>query len=158
TIQHDVNLPERFNSYYVDQHGEKVLPVMLHRVVFGSIERFIGIITENFGGAFPTFLAPVQVNVLPVNGEVHGEYAKKIASIMGAEGIRVNVDDENEKLGYRLRQSIVKKIPFTLVIGDKEVANNEVTYRVYGQEKQVTVSFEEFKKMVHHSIDTYAKY
>ena len=158
TIQLDVNLPQRFNCYYIDQNGEKVMPVMLHRVVFGSIERFIGIITENFGGAFPTFLAPVQVNILPVNGEVHGEYAKKIATIMGEEGIRCSVDDENEKLGYRLRQSIVKKIPFTLVIGDKEVANNEVTYRVYGQEKQVTVSFEEFKKMVHHSIETYARY
>lgn len=158
TIQLDVNLPERFNCYYVDQNGEKVMPVMLHRVVFGSIERFIGIITENFGGAFPTFLAPVQVNLLPVNGEVHGEYAKKLCDILSSEGIRCEISGDNEKLGYRMRQSIVKKIPFTLVLGDKEMANNEVTYRVYGQEKQITVSFEEFKKMVHHSIETYARY
>jgi threonyl-tRNA synthetase len=158
TIQLDVNLPHRFNCYYIDQNGEKVMPVMLHRVVFGSIERFIGIITENFGGAFPTFLAPVQVNLLPVNGEVHGEYAKKLCDILSSEGIRCEISGDNEKLGYRMRQSIVKKIPFTLVLGDKEMANNEVTYRVYGQEKQITVSFEEFKKMVHHSIETYARY
>ena len=120
TIQLDVNLPERFNCYYVDQNGEKVMPVMLHRVVFGSIERFIGIITENFGGAFPTFLAPVQVNLLPVNGEVHGEYAKKLCDILSSEGIRCEISGDNEKLGYRMRQSIVKKIPFTLVLGDKD--------------------------------------
>ncbi|MCQ2799896.1 MAG: threonine--tRNA ligase [Bacilli bacterium] len=158
TIQLDVNLPQRFNCSYIDEKGEKVMPVMLHRVVFGSIERFIGIITENFGGAFPTFLAPVQVNILPVNVLAHGEYAKKLDEALKAEGIRSQLDDSNEKLGYRMRQSIVKKIPFTLVLGDKEAENGEVTYRVYGQEKNVTVSFEEFKKMLHHSIKTYARY
>lgn len=158
TIQLDVNLPQRFNCSYIDEHGEKVMPVMLHRVVFGSIERFIGIITENFGGAFPTFLAPTQVNLLPVNNDAHGEYAKKLNAVLASEGIRSVIDDSNEKLGYRMRQSIVKKIPFTLVLGDKEMANNQVTYRVYGQEKQVTVSFEEFKEMLHHSIKTYARY
>lgn len=158
TIQLDVNLPHRFGCTYVDQDGQKKEPVMLHRVVFGSVERFIGIITENYGGAFPTWLSPVQVNILPVNAKVHGDYAQKVNDILFSEGIRSEVDDSDEKLGYRLRNSQVRKIPFTLVVGEKEMANNEVTYRLFGSEKQTTVSLEDFKKRIHESIDKKLRY
>lgn len=158
TIQLDVNLPHRFECSYIDEKGEKVEPVMLHRVVYGSIERFIGILIEHYGGAFPTWLCPIQVSVLPVNGAVHGEYAKKVADTLHEAGIRVKLNDENEKLGYRLRNSVVKKIPFTLVIGDKEVENGTVTYRVYGKQEQTTVSLDEFKALVLKSIKDKARY
>lgn len=158
TIQLDVNLPHRFGCTYIDQDGQKKEPVMLHRVVFGSVERFIGIITENYGGAFPTWLAPIQVNILPVNSKVHGEYAHKINDLLFQEGIRSEVDDGDEKLGYRLRNGQMKKIPFTLVVGEKEMENNAVTYRVFGSEEQITVSFEDFKKRIHESIDKKLRY
>jgi threonyl-tRNA synthetase len=158
TIQLDVNLPHRFGCYYIDENGEKKEPYMLHRVVFGSVERFIGIITENYGGAFPTWLAPHQAVVLPVNNEVHAAYAKEVLDTLIKNDVRALEDDSNEKLGYRLRNSQVQKIPFTLVIGDKEVASRSVTYRVYGDEKQVTVPLEEFVKIIRKSIDTKARY
>jgi threonyl-tRNA synthetase len=158
TIQLDVNLPHRFGCFYIDEKGEKKEPVMLHRVVFGSVERFIGIITENYGGAFPTWLAPVQCNVLPVNGEVQGDYAKEVQALLIQNDVRCNLDDSNEKLGYRLRNSQVQKIPFTLVVGDKEKENRSVTYRVFGDEKQVSVSLEDFVKLIRKSIDTKARY
>jgi threonyl-tRNA synthetase len=158
TIQLDVNLPHRFGCFYIDEKGEKEEPVMLHRVVFGSVERFIGIITENYGGAFPTWLAPVQCNVLPVNGEVQGDYAKEVQALLIQNDVRCNLDDSNEKLGYRLRNSQVQKIPFTLVVGDKEKENRSVTYRVFGDEKQVSVSLEDFVKLIRKSIDTKARY
>ncbi len=158
TIQLDVNLPHRFGCTYVDQDGQKKEPVMLHRVVFGSVERFIGIITENYGGAFPTWLSPTQVNILPVNSKAHSEYAHKINDILLSENVRSVVDDGDEKLGYRLRNGQIKKIPFTLVVGEKESENNEVTYRVFGSDKQITVSFDEFKKIIHNSIDKKLRY
>jgi threonyl-tRNA synthetase len=133
-------------------------PYMLHRVVFGSVERFIGIIIENYGGAFPTWLAPVQCNVLPVNGDVHGAYAKEVQAALIKADVRCNLDDSNEKLGYRLRNSQVQKIPFTLVVGDKEAADKLVTYRVFGDEKQVTVSLADFIALIRKSIDTKARY
>ena len=158
TIQLDVNLPHRFGCTYVDENGEKVEPVMLHRVVFGSIERFIGILIEHYGGAFPTWLAPVQCRVLPVNAEAHGEYAKKVEEALKEANVRVEVDDDNEKLGYRLRKAQVEKVPFTLVIGENECKDGTVTYRVYGDQKQVTVSLEEFIKLIRGSIDSKARY
>jgi threonyl-tRNA synthetase len=158
TIQLDVNLPHRFGCFYIDEKGEKVEPVMLHRVVFGSVERFIGIITENYGGAFPTWLAPVQCNVLPVNSDVHGDYAKEVQAILTKGDVRCKLDDSNEKLGYRLRNSQVNKIPFTLVVGDKEKENRTVTYRVFGDEKQVTIPLEDFVKLIRKSIDDKARY
>ncbi|MCQ2742203.1 MAG: threonine--tRNA ligase [Bacilli bacterium] len=158
TIQLDVNLPARFNCFYIDEKGEKVEPVMLHRVVLGSIERFIGIIIENYGGAFPTWLAPVQCNALPVVGDKHGEYAKEVYDLLDANKVRAKVDDSNEKLGYRLRNSVVQKIPFTLVIGDKEVETRSVTYRIYGSDKQVNVPLDEFVKIIRKSIDDKARY
>lgn len=158
TIQLDVNLPHRFHCAYIDENGEKVEPVMLHRVVFGSIERFLGILIENYGGAFPTWLAPVQVALLPVNAEVHGAYAEKVKAALEERRVRVELSDANEKLGYRLRQAQVNKVPFTLVLGDKEQEGGLVTYRVYGQKEQVTVSLDEFLALIEHSIAKKLRY
>ena len=158
TIQLDVNLPHRFGCTYIDENGEKVEPVMLHRVVFGSVERFLGILIENYGGAFPTWLAPTQVEILPVNTEVHGAYAKDVERVLKEAGVRVEMDDANEKLGYRLRNAQVNKVPFTLVLGDKEAETRSVTYRVYGQKEQVTVSLEEFKAKILDSIARKLRY
>ena len=158
TIQLDVSRPHRFGCTYIDENGEKVEPVMLHRVVFGSVERFLGILIENYGGAFPTWLAPTQVEILPVNTEVHGAYAKDVERVLKEAGVRVEVDDANEKLGYRLRNAQVNKVPFTLVLGDKEAETRSVTYRVYGQKEQVTVSLEEFKAKILDSIARKLRY
>ncbi|MCI7058483.1 MAG: threonine--tRNA ligase [Mollicutes bacterium] len=158
TIQLDVNLPHRFGCYYIDENGNKVEPVMLHRVVFGSIERFIGILIENYGGAFPTWLSPVQVKLLPVNPSIQGEYAKKAEEVLKQNGVRVELDDSNEKLGYRLRNAQVEKVPFTLVLGDKEVEDNSVTYRVFGEQKQVTVSLDKFVELILDSIKNKKRY
>ena len=152
TIQLDMNLPERFDCFYIDKDGEKKRPIMLHRACFGSIERFIGVITEHFAGAFPTWMAPVQVILLPVNNEFHLSYTDEIYNKMKDLGIRVEKDDANEKLGYRLRSTQLRKIPYTLVIGDNERDNKTVTYRKYGQKEQVTVSLEEFIKLLQEEI------
>ena len=152
TIQLDMNLPERFDCFYIDKDGEKKRPIMLHRACFGSIERFIGVITEHFAGAFPTWMAPVQVILLPVNNEFHLSYTDEIYNKMKNLGIRVEKDDANEKLGYRLRSTQLRKIPYTLVIGDNERDNKTVTYRKYGQKEQVTVSLEEFIKLLQEEI------
>ena len=152
TIQLDVNLPHRFGCTYIDENGEKVEPVMLHRVVFGSIERFIGILIENYGGAFPTWLAPVQVKLLPVNLSKHLEYANEVKAALRELDVRVEVDDSNEKLGYKIRNAQVEKVPYSIVIGDKEVESRSLTYRVYGQKDQITVSLEEFEKLIQERI------
>lgn len=148
TIQLDMQLPGRFDCTYIDENGQKVTPVMIHRACFGSLERFIGIIIENYAGAFPTWLAPVQVNLLPVVGDIHSAYAKEVKSILEEKGLRVNIDDRNEKLGYRLRESQIQKIPYTLVIGDNEMNTKSVTYRKYGSKEQITVSLDEFISMI----------
>ncbi len=158
TIQLDVNLPHRFGLSYVDEKGEKVEPVMLHRVVFGSVERFIGVLIENYGGAFPTWLAPVQVAVLPVNDAAHGAYADKVMKELRDAKFRAELFPAEEKLGYRLRQAQVNKIPYTLVLGEKEAAENSVTYRVYGDPKQITVSLDEFKALLAKAIAEKARF
>ncbi len=152
TIQLDMNLPERFDLTYIDENNQKVRPIMLHRALFGSIERFIGIITEHFAGAFPTWLAPVQVDILPVNNLYHLEYARELVNIFEDQDIRTKLDDREEKLGYRLREAQVSKIPYSLVIGDNEVANKTVTYRRYGEKDQYTVSLNEFLDLIHDEI------
>jgi len=139
TIQLDMNLPERFDITYIDQKGEKVRPIMLHRALFGSIERFIGILIEHYGGAFPTWLSPIQVNIIPVNNGIHLAHAEQIANRLKAEGVRAQVDASEEKVGFRLRNSQMRKIPYTIVIGDNEMRDGTVTYRVYGSEEQTTV-------------------
>ena len=156
TIQLDMNLPERFDCTYINSKGEKERPIMLHRAILGSFERFIGIITENFAGAFPTWCAPLQVNVLPVNDEIHSEYANQVVNTLRKHKIRVELDPASEKLGYRMRNAQIKKIPYTLVIGDKEKENNAVTYRKYGSKDQITVSLDEFIKLIENEIETKA--
>ena len=153
TIQLDMNLPERFDLTYINENKEKVRPVMLHRVIFGSVERFIGILIEHFGGKFPTWLAPVQVEVLPVNNAYHLEYATKINDELQALGFRSKLDARNEKLGYRLREAQMKKVPIQLVLGDGERDNNTVTIRRQGQKESVTVSFEEFVAMLRKEVE-----
>ncbi|MFA7111315.1 MAG: threonine--tRNA ligase [Bacilli bacterium] len=153
TIQLDMNLPERFNCTYIDKDGTKKRPIMLHRAMLGSFERFIGIITENFAGAFPCWCAPVQVKVLPVNNNIHDEFAKKLVATLKEHKFRVELDDSDEKLGYRMRNAQMKKIPYTLVIGDKEVENNSVTYRRFNDEKQISVSIDEFIKLLSKEVE-----
>ncbi|HPJ85633.1 MAG TPA: threonine--tRNA ligase [Bacillota bacterium] len=153
TIQLDMNLPERFDLTYIDQNGEKKRPVMLHRALFGSIERFIGILIEHYAGAFPTWLAPVQVKIIPVNLNFHLEKANELAVMMQNAGIRVETDLRDEKLGYKIREAQTKKIPYQLVIGDKEVSSDEVTYRKYGSQDQVTIGVDEFISLIKEDIE-----
>ncbi len=148
TIQLDMNLPHRFEVSYIDENGEKVEPIMLHRACLGSIERFIGILIEHYAGAFPLWLAPLQINILPVNNNFHLDYANKLCQKLKDLGFRVKVDDSNEKLGYRMRNSQINKVPLTLVIGDNEVANNMVTYRRYSFKDQIQVSVDDFINMI----------
>ncbi len=144
TIQLDANLPERFDLTYIDKDGNKKRPIMLHRVIFGSIERFIGILIEHYAGAFPLWLAPTQVNIIPVNNEYHLEYAKGIETLLKQHNIRVEVDAREEKLGYRMRESQTMKIPYTLILGDKEVENQTISYRLFGQNDTTTLSQNDF--------------
>ena len=148
TIQLDMNLPERFDLTYIDSDGSKKRPVMLHRVIYGSIERFIGILIEHYAGAFPLWLAPVEINIIPVNNEHHLDYAKELQVKLDNAHIRVKVDDRDEKLGYKMRESQTKKIPLTIIIGDKEIENNTISYRKYGKTETTTVSVDEFIRLV----------
>jgi len=148
TIQLDMNLPERFDLTYIDDKGEKQRPVMLHRALYGSIERFIGILIEHYAGAFPTWMAPVQVKVIPVNNEYHLEYAEKFYNELKDLGIRVEMDSRDEKLGYKIREAQTKKIPYQIVIGDKEVESNEVNFRRYGEQDQEAIPKHDFIEMI----------
>ena len=153
TIQLDMNLPERFDITYVDKDGSKKRPIMLHRVIFGSIERFIGIITEHFAGHFPTWLAPVQVNIIPVNCEYHLEYAEKVKEALEQIGVRVEIDSRDEKLGYRMRESQLRKIPYNLVLGDQEKETETVNVRKFGQREEQKIKLEEFVQNIKKEID-----
>ena len=143
TIQLDFQMPERFDLTYIGEDGEKHRPVMLHRVIFGSIERFIGIITEHFAGAFPAWLAPVQVKVLPL-ADAHIEYAQKVKEELEKNNIRVELDDRSEKIGYKIREAQLQKVPYMLIIGDKEMQNNEVGVRSRKQGDMGARKLEEF--------------
>lgn len=148
TVQLDMQLPGRFNCTYIAEDGTKKTPVMIHRACFGSLERFIGIITENYAGLFPVWLTPVQAKIIPVNLEYHKEYCEKLREIFDNANIRYEVDYRDEKLGYKIRESQTQKIPYTLVIGDNEVKNNTVTYRKHGSMEQITVSISEFVALI----------
>ena len=143
TIQLDMNLPERFNVEYIGEDGQKHRTIMIHRACFGSMERFIGILTEHYAGAFPTWMAPVQVKILPIS-EKHVEYANQLAKQMRHDYVRVEVDDRNEKIGYKIRQAQMEKVPYMLVVGDKEMEDNSVNVRKHGGDELGTVSFDEF--------------
>lgn len=153
TIQLDMNLPERFDITYVDENGDKKRPIMLHRAIFGSIERFIGILIEHFGGAFPVWMAPKQVEIIPVNTEFHLDYAHQVKARLEQEGIRVAVDGRNEKLGYRLREAQKAKTPLQLIIGDKEIEANTVNLRRYGEREQNPYDLEDFVSLVKEEIN-----
>ena len=153
TIQLDMNLPERFDLTYIDKDGSKKRPVMLHRVIYGSIERFIGILIEHYAGVFPTWLAPVQVNIIPVNNEYHLDYSKELNQWLSTNKIRVELDSRDEKLSYRMRESQVKKIPYTLIIGDKEKDEQMISFRRFGQTSTQTVTKEEFINMINKEIE-----
>ncbi|WP_027090517.1 threonine--tRNA ligase [Thomasclavelia saccharogumia] len=153
TIQLDMNLPERFDITYIDDKGEKVRPIMIHRVIFGSIERFIGILIEHFAGVFPLWLAPVQIKVLPVNNEYHLEYAKEVTELLQNEGFKVEMDAREEKLGYRIREGQMEKVPYLLVLGNNERDEKTVTYRKHGEQVQTTVPFAEFVTMLNKQIE-----
>ena len=143
TIQLDFQLPERFELEYTGADGEKHRPVMIHRVVFGSIERFIGVITEHFAGAFPTWLAPKQVVILPITDRAK-EYGEQILSRLNALGIRADIDNRNEKIGYKLREHKLMKVPYALVIGDKEVADGSITVNSYKKGDLGTKALDDF--------------
>lgn len=145
TCQLDFCLPAKFDLKYVDKDGVKKTPVVLHRAILGSLDRFMAYILEETKGALPTWLSPVQVNIIPVNPEIHKEYAEKILNELKELNIRAELDDRNEKLGYRMRESQTKKIPYSLIIGDKESDECLVSYRKYGSKDTTTISKDEFK-------------
>jgi threonyl-tRNA synthetase len=154
TVQLDMNLPDRFDISYVDEQGSRVQPVLLHRVIFGSVERFIGILIEHFAGAFPLWLAPVQVKIIPVNAKYHSDYSYEVKAMLQKKGIRVEVDDRNEKLGYRLREAQTSKVAIQLIIGDKEVENKSVNLRRYGSQSQHSLSIHAFIELILDEIES----
>ena len=157
TIQLDFMLPERFGLTYVGQDGKEHQPVMIHRGVVGTMERFIAYLTEIYKGAFPTWLAPEQVHIIPVNEDAHGEYADELAKKMKAANIRVVVDHRNEKMGYKIRESQTQKVPYTIVVGDDEKANNGVSVRKYGEKEQNEMSQDAFMNEILADIASYSR-
>lgn len=153
TIQLDFQLPERFELEYVGADGEKHRPIMIHRVVFGSIERFIGILIENFAGAFPTWLAPVQVKLLPI-ADRHLDYISEIKAALDAKGIRCELDDRSEKIGYKIREAQLKKIPYMVIAGDKDIENNTVSIRSRKDGDIGSMSLDEFIAKITEEIET----
>lgn len=156
TCQLDFCLPAKFDLKYVDKDGEKKTPVVLHRAILGSLDRFMAYILEETKGTLPTWLAPTQVKVIPVNPELHSEYGEEITKLLEANNIRVELDNRNEKLGYRLREAQTEKIPYTLILGDQEKENSTISYRLFGQKDTTTVSKEEFVNLIKEEIDTKA--
>ena len=144
TVQLDFLLPERFDLTYVGEDGKQHRPVVIHRGVVSTMERFVAFLIEEYKGAFPTWLAPVQVQVIPVSPDVHFDYAKKIHDQLKAKGFRVEIDDRNEKMGYKIREAQMQKIPYMLVVGDQEVTDEAVNVRKYGEQKSETVPFVDF--------------
>ena len=151
TIQLDMLMPERFDLTYVGEDGQRHRPVMIHRVAFGSMERFIGILIEHYAGAFPVWIAPLQVKILPITDR-NMEYAQTLASKLREADIRVEVDERSEKIGYKIREAQMEKVPYMLVLGDKEAESGMVAVRVRGQGDVGTMSFDAFEKMVHDAI------
>ena len=155
TCQIDFCLPMKFGLTYIDSDGSKKTPVVLHRAVFGSLDRTIAYYLEETKGILPTWLAPVQVQVMPVNSEYQGEYAKDVYNLLRDNDIRVELDDRNEKLGYRLRESQIRKIPYTLILGDQEKESKSISYRLFGDKETTTISQEEFIKLIKDEINSH---
>lgn len=152
TCQLDFLLPERFDLNYINEKGEKVRPVVIHRAILGTIDRFMALMIEEFKGAFPAWLAPLQVNIIPVSNEHHLEYSNIVKEKLLEANFRVNVDARDEKLGYRMRESQTKKIPYSLIIGDQERDNNQVSYRKYGETNTTTLSIDEFIDLLNEDV------
>ena len=148
TVQLDFAMPKRFGLFYIDENGEKQTPVMVHRAVLGSYERFLVLLLEQFKGVFPVWLSPIQVNIVPVNMKYHDEYCQKLKQLLLDEDIRVEYDNSKEQMGKKIRQSNVMKNPYTLIIGDNERNNNLVSYRKYGSEETYSMSIDEFINLI----------
>ncbi|BAR84462.1 MULTISPECIES: threonine--tRNA ligase [Bacillus cereus group] len=152
TIQLDFQMPEKFDLNYIDENNEKKRPVVIHRAVLGSLDRFLAILIEHFGGAFPAWVAPVQVKVIPVSNAVHEQYANEIALKLAQAGVRVEQDARDEKLGYKIREAQMQKVPYVLVIGDKEMENVAVNVRKYGEEKSEVIALDVFVATIEEEI------
>lgn len=152
TVQLDVLLPERFDLSYIGEDGKEHRPVVIHRGVVSTMERFVAFLIEEYKGAFPTWLAPVQVKVIPVSPQIHLDYAKEVADKLRRQGVRIEVDERDEKIGYKIREAQTQKIPFMLVLGDKEIENNAVNVRRYGEQKSETISYEDFENLIQKEI------
>ncbi|MBR7794762.1 threonine--tRNA ligase [Agaribacter marinus] len=149
TIQLDFQMPDKFDLSYISENNEKVRPVVIHRAIFGSLDRFFGILIEHFAGAFPIWLAPIQTQIIPVS-KVHADYCFHVQAKLKELGIRVKIDDRNEKLGYKIREAQLKKIPYMLVLGDKEIENKTVNVRAYGKQQSESMDVDKFiEKMIH---------
>ena len=153
TCQLDFLLPRRFDLSYIDKDGSKKTPVVIHRAIFGTFDRFTAFLMEETKGAFPLWLCPTEVNIIPVNNDYHLEYAKEVYKDLDDMNIRVNLDDRNEKLSYKMRESQTKKNPITLILGDKEVENNTISYRKFGSAETYTLPKSDFYKLVKETID-----
>ncbi|MCX5773537.1 MAG: His/Gly/Thr/Pro-type tRNA ligase C-terminal domain-containing protein [Fusobacteria bacterium] len=153
TIQLDLNLPERFDLYYIGADGEKHRPIMIHRVVYGSIERFIGILIEHYAGLFPLWLAPVQINVSTVSEEQH-PYAKEVIAYLESQELRVKADLRNEKLGLKIRESNMSKTPIQIILGKTEMEEKKLTVRRHGSQANTVVSFDEFMASIQEELKT----
>ena len=153
TCQLDFLLPRRFDLSYIDNNGEKQIPVVIHRAIFGTFDRFTAFLIEETKGVFPTWLSPVQVCVIPVNSEFQGEYGQEITKMLKEAGIRVELDDRNEKLGYRLREAQTNKVPYTLILGDQEKENQTISYRLHGEQKTTTIAKADFLKLIKEEIN-----
>ena len=148
-----MQLPGRFNCTYIAEDGSKKTPVMIHRACFGSLERFIGILIENYAGVFPLWLAPRQISIIPVNSEIHSNYAHDVEKKLKDAGFKVEVDDRNEKLGYRMREAQIHKIPVTLVVGDNEMNSNSVNMRRHGKEGQESLTIDELINVLNKEVE-----
>ncbi len=152
TCQLDFLLPERFDLTYIDENGEKTRPVVIHRAILGTFDRFMAYLIEETKGAFPLWLSPTQINIIPVNNEYHLEYSKELEETLNQNGFRTNLDAREEKLGYRMRESVTKKIPYALIIGDKEKETKTISYRKYGNKETINIKIEDFIKLINKTI------
>ena len=155
TVQLDFSTPKRFELFYIDENGEKQTPVMVHRAILGSYERFLVLLLEQFKGVLPVWLSPVQVNIIPVNSKYHDEYCKKIMKILRDEDIRVEYDDSNESLSKKIKMSNNMKNPYTLIIGNNEMEKGMVSYRRLGSEDTVSVGVSEFVQIIKEEIQRF---
>ncbi len=153
TCQLDFLLPRRFNLSYIDSNGEKQVPVVLHRAIFGTFDRFTAFLLEETKGALPIWCSPIQITIIPVNNEFHLDYATEISNLFKEKGFRINLDSRDEKVGYKMRESVINKVPFAIILGDKEVENKNISYRKYGSNDTFTLSIDEFIKMIQEAIN-----